>query len=197
MNERLTSYLENQQYTRNEATYASGLEEIQERFVQLLPENGTMMDLGCGSGRNTIYFSKRGLRVTPVEGSRILSDIATRNTGIKVRRMMFQELTDVDEYYGVWAGSSVLHFPYEQLVDVLRRIHKALKKDGVLYLSFKYGYFEGVRNGRHVLDMDETKFGKLLAKIEGFEIKEMFITSDERPNCQKQQWMNVFLSRID
>lgn len=197
MEDKTITYYDDREETNSKATYALSFNEIQERFVQLLPKNGTMMDFGCGSGRDTIYFSKKGLKVTPIDGSRILCDIATRNTGIKVRRMMFQELRDVDKYNGVWAGSSVMHLPYEQLVDVLKKVHRSLKKNGILYISFKYGLFEGVRNGRHFTDMDESKFGKLLAKVHGFEIEEMTVTPDIRPDRHKQQWMNVFLRRYD
>lgn len=197
MEERTITYYNESKRTSSKATYALSFNEIQDRFVELLPKDGTMLDFGCGSGRDTIYFANKGLRVTPVDGSRILCDIATRNTGIKAKRMMFQELQDVDKYNGVWAGCSVMHLPYEDLVDVLTKVHRSLKKNGILYISFKYGLFEGVRNGRHFTDMDESKFGKLLAKVNGFEIDEMSVTPDIRPDRHKQQWMNVFLRRCD
>ena len=179
-----------------DATFALSFTEIRDRFVKLLPDKGKIMDLGCGSGRDTLYFSRKGLIVTPVDASRILCDITTKHTGIKAKRMMFEDLNEVKKYDGIWAYASVEHLPYEQLVDVLKKVHRALKEQGILYISFKYGLFEGVRNGRHCMDMNENKFERLIHRIHGLEVIEMSVTSDIRQGKQ-QPWMNVFLRRVD
>ena len=51
---------------------------------------------------------------------------------------------------------------------------------GIFYTSFKYGNFEGVRNGRYFTDLTESSFAELINEVTGFEIIEEWITSDVR-----------------
>ena len=74
-----------------------------------------------------------------VDGSAEMCRIASRLTGIEVRHMYFHELEEKDKYDGIWACASILHVPYESMVAILQKLYEALKDDGVLYLSFKYG----------------------------------------------------------
>ena len=57
----------------------------------------------------------------------------------------------------------------------------ALKQNGIIYTSFKYGDFEGERNGRYFTDMTEISFKKLVENIKDLKIKEYWITSYLRP----------------
>lgn len=57
--------------------------------------------------------------------------------------MLFQELDAVNEYNGIWACSSILHLPKKELRSVLQKMCIALKDNGMIYTSFKYGNFEG------------------------------------------------------
>jgi len=64
--------------------------------------------------------------------------------GQPVRTMLFHELTAVREYDGVFASASLLHVPRSELVDVVGRIHAALREGGVAWASFKAGTAEGL-----------------------------------------------------
>lgn len=55
--------------------------------------------------------------------------------------MYFNELSIVNKYDGIWACSSILHLSLDDLVDVFKRMSKALKDEGIIYTSFKYGDF--------------------------------------------------------
>ena len=89
------------------------------------------------------------------DGAEELCKKASALTGIPVKCMLFQELEAVGVYDGIWACASILHLPQKELADVLCKIAVALKKNGVLYTSFKYGSFEGMRNGRYFTDFTE------------------------------------------
>ena len=78
----------------------------------------------------------------------------------------------------------------------MRKIWTALKDNGVLYTSFKYGTFEGERNGRYFTDMTEESLSALLNKATGFFIEEQWITSDARPGREEEKWLNVILRNI-
>lgn len=57
-------------------------------------------------------------------------------------------------------------YPMGNWDEVLYRIEKALKPQGILYMSFKHGVFEGERNGRYFLDFTEEKLEQLLKNIQ-------------------------------
>ena len=71
----------------------------------------------------------------------------------------------------------------------------ALKQNGLIYASFKYGTFEEMRNGRYFTDMTEESFKELLQKIGNLEIEETWITSDVRPGRGEEKWLNLFLRK--
>ena len=66
--------------------------------------------------------------------------------------MLFQNLDEEDQYDGIWACSSILHLPKDELKIVLNKMSRALRANGIIYTSFKYGNFEGERNGRFFTD---------------------------------------------
>ena len=154
------------------------------------------MDFGCGSGRDTKYFLSQGFQVEAIDGSEELCKLATVYTGIPVKNMLFQELNAVEQYDGIWACSSILHLPLPELNDVFQRITAALKKDGVFYTSFKYGNYEGERDGRYFTDMTEDRFSDFLKNIKGLELEEQWVTSDVRPERGDEKWLNIILRKI-
>ena len=82
--------------------------ETQEIFLVYLPDGGTILDFGCGSGRDTKYFLRRGYTVEAIDGSEELCKIASEYTGISVKQMMFHELSGVEKYDGIWACASII-----------------------------------------------------------------------------------------
>ena len=60
-----------------------------------------------------------------------------------------------------------------------------------MYCSFKYGDFEGIRQGRFFIDLNEDTF-KIYIKNTLFSINEILITNDVRPD-RKEKWLNVIL----
>lgn len=83
-----------------------------------------------------------------------------------------------------------------ELDEVLYRIEKALKPQGILYMSFKHGVFEGERNGRYFLDFTEEKLEQLLKKHTSLQQLRNFLTEDVRPD-REERWLNLFLKKIN
>ena len=187
-------------YNQNAVSFVEGtknvdFKSIQDKFISRLPQGATILDFGCGSGRDTKYFLEQGFKVTATDGSEELCKMASEYTGIPVKQMLFMELDEVAVYDGVWACSSILHCSYEDLVAVMQKINKALKNNGVLYTSFKYGMFSGERNGRFFTDMTEESFKELLAKCPELEIEDLTITTDVRPGRGEERWLNLILRK--
>ena len=187
-------------YNQNTQTFIDGtlsvdFSVIQNMFLELLPANAHILDFGCGSGRDTKYFIDKGHQVDAIDGSIELCKAASEYTGIDVKHMLFHELNEVEKYDAIWACSSILHLPYDELVTVMEKMTIALKDNGLIYTSFKYGTFEGVRNDRYFIDMNEEKIDKLLQEVTGIAIEETWITSDVRPGRGEEKWLNLFLRK--
>ena len=168
---------------------------VQDKFLSKLSSSSSILDFGCGAGRDTKYFLEKGYIVDAIDGSEELCKLASEYTGIEVKHMLFQELSDIEKYDGIWACSSILHLPYAELVEVMKKMIEALKETGIIYTSFKYGNFEGVRNGRYFIDMTEESLEKLLQDVGGLDVEDMWVTSDVRPGRGEEKWLNLFLRK--
>ena len=169
--------------------------ETQNRFSTLLPEHGYILDFGCGSGRDTKYFLEQGFYVDATDGSEEMCHIASNYTGIQVRRLLFEELDENKKYDGIWACASILHLPKKQLREVLENMYAALKSEGWIYTSFKYGEFEGERNGRYFTDFTTYTFKDFIHDMHGLKIEEHWITGDVRPGRGEEKWLNLLLQK--
>ena len=178
-----------------EGTLNVNFKATQDKFINKLPAKGYILDFGCGSGRDTKYFLAKDFNVDAIDGSIELCKIANEYTKIKVRHMYFNELSIVNKYDGIWACSSILHLSLDDLVDVFKRMSKALKDEGIIYTSFKYGDFSGERNGRFFTDMTEDSFAKLIANVDNLKVEEQWITADVRPQRGNEKWLNLILRK--
>ncbi|WP_302327398.1 class I SAM-dependent methyltransferase [Enterocloster lavalensis] len=189
-----------QYYNQHAKAYVDSTRDVefsqtQERFLQYLEPGARILDFGCGSGRDTKYFRNRGFQVEAVDGSAEFVRIASEYTGINVRRMLFQDLDEVERYDGIWACSSILHLPCAELEVVLGKMARALRRRGIVYTSFKYGTEEGERSGRYFTNMTEAKMAGLLERIPVYDVEEMWVTFDVRPGRGDERWLNMILRK--
>ena len=155
-----------------------------------------ILDFGCGSGRDTKYFLERGFLVDAIDGSKKLCEAASEYTGIEVKNMLFADLNEVDKYDGIWACASILHVPKNELFDVFKNMIRALKDEGIIYASFKYGDFEGERNGRYFTYFDEESFKIFCQKFsKEVKIEKLWISGDVVPGREGERWLNIILKK--
>ncbi|MBQ9001661.1 MAG: class I SAM-dependent methyltransferase [Eggerthellaceae bacterium] len=169
--------------------------DMQEKLASLLAPGASVLDFGCGSGRDAKSFLKQGFRVAATDGSPEMCRIASRLTGLEVRNELFGDLADVAAYDGIWACSSILHLPKAELADVFPKMLAALRPGGVIYASFKYGTFEGWRNGRYFTDFTEASFRDFADAVGGFEAAEQWVSGDVRPGRGDEKWLNLLLAK--
>ena len=165
----------------------------QDLFLSYLNEGNSILDLGCGSGRDTKYFLSKGYKVDATDGSEEICKVASDYTGINVKCLLFNELDEIDKYDGIWACASILHLDRDDLIDVFHRIARALKDNGILYTSFKYSEFEGMRNGRYFTDFTIESFNEFQTNIPEFIIEKKWITSDVRAGREDEKWLNLIM----
>ncbi|WP_343208676.1 class I SAM-dependent methyltransferase [Anaerolentibacter hominis] len=183
-----------QGYARS--TRTADVSSLYEPFESRIKPGAHILDLGCGSGRDSRYFEGRGFRVTAADGSPEMCRIAGKLLGREVRCMRFEELEDIEEYDGVWACASLLHVEREALPEILRRIATALKPHGILYASFKYGTGEAEQEGRVFQHYTEDDLPGLFCPENGFCRLEWKLTADVRPE-RKARWLNIVAERVD
>lgn len=138
------------------------MSHLYRRFLPLIPEGGRILDLGCGSGRDSRYFLEKGFQVTAIDGSAELCRLASKYIGQEVLCMDFADLAFENCFDGVWACASLLHVPRDSIKDILARIHRALACGGVLYASFKAGKGERTRGERFFSDYGQEDMGSLV-----------------------------------
>ena len=112
-------------------------------FLDFLPAKASILELGCGGGRDAQYMISRGFAVEPTDGVPAIAAKASERLGLAVRVMRFDELEAFERYDAVVASASLLHVPREGLPDVLTRIWNALKPGGWHLATYKTGQVEG------------------------------------------------------
>lgn len=161
-----------------------------DKFESYIPDCGHILDAGCGSGRDSRAFKQHGYSVVAFDASTEMCRMASELIGQEVLLMRFDEMKFVNQFDGIWACSSLLHVPNEELPEILGKMRKALKETGTMYVSFKYGEGTKQRGDRTFSDFTEESLMVLLNNA-GFEVIECGITSDIRPGRADEKWVNV------
>lgn len=175
-------------------TFHADMSICRNRFLSLLPKdrdkNITILDAGCGSGRDSLCFMKQGFLVEAFDASEAICRIAEQNLGQEVTCMSFEDISYIERFDGIWACASLLHVSRRNLPAVLHRLYRALKSQGIIYASFKYGNSEEVRGERQFSDFKEDS-GRELFESAGFTVLECFVTTDVRPDHSAEKWVNI------
>ena len=172
------------------STFKVEMESLYAPFLRYLPEQASILDLGCGSGRDSFAFKNKGYQVEAIDYSAELVKKAKELTGIEVRQQSFYELNESEKYDGIWACASLLHCDRDCLPEVIGRIFKALKPNGVCYMSFKYGNTDREKEGRSFTDLNEQQAHELIKQIDQALLLQQWITIDKRPD-RDEEWLNV------
>ena len=114
----------------------------------------TILDLGCGPGRDLRVFARLGHVAVGLEGSARFAAMARAATGCEVWQQDFLKL-DLPHarFEGVFANAALFHVPTQELPRVLSQLRAALKPGGVLFSSNPHGRDEegwsGARYGAY------------------------------------------------
>jgi len=108
----------------------------------------TILDFGCGPGRDLKTFTALGHTAIGLEGAAAFVAMARADTGCEVWQQDFAALALPDERFdGIFANASLFHVPSQELPRVLRQLHAALKPAGVLFSSNPHGENQEGWNG--------------------------------------------------
>lgn len=176
MNETITYYNQNAEEYFNKTVNVS-MQESYDQVEAYLKPGDKILDLGCGSGRDSRYFLSKGYDVFFVDGSKEMCRLSENYIGRDVCNITFEELDYNNEFNAVRACASLLHVDSKGMIDVLCSIRNALKTDGILYASWKYGLEEKIENKRYYINLDERVVRELF-NIASLKIEKIWSTAD-------------------
>ena len=153
------------------------------------PAPYTILDLGCGPGRDLQSFARLGHRAIGLEGAAAFATMARNDSGCEVWQQDFLKLELPSEYFdGVFANASLFHVPTQELARVLKQLHATLKPGGVLFSSNPRGQNEeSWRSGRYGAYHDLPAWRAFLTAAGFLELEHYY-----RPSglaCQEQPWL--------
>lgn len=189
-------YYENHSKEFIDNTYKCDMSMMYQLFESKLnKKNATILDLGFGSGRDIEYFFSKGYEVYGVDPVEKFCKFIEEKGFNNIYCQSANEMTFHDKFDGIWACASLLHVHKNNLNEAFNKCSIALKKDGVMYCSFKYGDFEGVRNGRYNIDLNEKTIQNYI-KNTNLVIEEIKLSLDVRENRNNEKWLNILLRKV-
>ena len=172
-------------------TMNADMSEAQNEFLKYITTGNKILDVGCGAGRDSLYFTNKGFAVTAVDGCKSFCDRVREIVGCEVLNITFDQIAFDNTFDGIWACASLLHVPSEKLESILKRILRAAKAGAPIYLSFKYGDFEGYKGGRYFCYYTEKTIRKKLDSL-NLQPEKMWLRGDSRARAETV-WLNIII----
>jgi ubiquinone/menaquinone biosynthesis C-methylase UbiE len=174
------------------------------QFMQSIPEHGSILDVGCGSGRDAKIFCDHGFTVTGVDLSGKLLEIAKKN--IPTAIFLKEDLRDLhfpsNSFDGIWACTSLIHIKHVEIERVLRTFYTFLKPNGIIGIVMKAGSGERFTSSRSLpsekryFSFYSKSFLKSIIANVGFRITEMhtYNEKDCYEEVLKNKWKIVIFA---
>jgi len=149
----------------------------------------TILDFGCGPGRDLKTFADLGHVAIGLEGAHAFAELARSHSGCAVWEQDFLHLDLPPERFdGIFANASLFHVPAQELQRVLRELHAALKQGGVLFSSNPRGSNEsGWNHGRYGVYHDLDAWRAFMTAV-GFDEIDHYYRPPGLPRDQ-QPWL--------
>jgi len=176
-------------------TFNADMSAIRNRFISYLPIHGTILDAGCGPGRDVKAFVEAGYKVYAMDASQAMVEHCSTIIGDRCRLATFQDYTTDIKFDGIWACASLLHLEPEELAVVIKKFTMFLKPGGVFFMSFKYGTENYVKDGRYFNCQTEESMRELLKTCTNLSVADLFITNDVRQGHEGEKWVNVMVKK--
>ena len=149
----------------------------------------TILDLGCGPGRDLKAFTDMGHVAIGIEGAAKLAAMAREHSGCEVWQQNLLALRLPPTCFdGVFANAVLFHVPTQELARVLGELHGSLKPGGVLFSSNPRGSGEeGWSSGRYGAYHDLAAWRLHMTAV-GFVELEHYYRPEGLP-CEQQPWL--------
>jgi SAM-dependent methyltransferase len=183
-------------YDRNARGFFAGTvgHDVSQNIAALLeaieaPAPYTILDLGCGPGRDLKTFSALGHHAIGLDGSAEFVAMAAAYSGCEVWHQNFFDLHLPKDYFdGIYANASLFHVPRSLLPEVLGKLHAALKSGGVLFSSNPRGNNEEGWNGARWGSFHDYPAWKAYLVGAGFTLLRHYYRPEGLPR-EQQPWL--------
>ena len=160
------------------------------RFLQYVPKGASIVDLGCGSGRDLKYFKDNGYEAEGLDASEKLCILAREYSGCPVLCTDFLSWKTERRYDAFWANASLLHLTGKDIITFFAHKTKYLADNGIFYMSLKTGIPQGDDpKGRYFTPFSEELLEQLL-KASKLELIDRWSNSDALGRSDTK-WMSV------
>ncbi len=164
-------------------------------FLKYVKREGKILDFGCGSGRDSLYFKNKGYNVTAIDGSEEMCKIAREYTGLDVKCMNFNDFNEVNSYDGIWACGTLLHVKRKEVLNMLIKLRDALTENGYIFAALKNGTGEEItKDGRYYCYFDLDEMEDLTNQANLDTVLVYMSRSVNNPNEEKY-WNNFILKK--
>ena len=123
-------------------------------FEPHIPSHADILDIGFGSGRDIKYFTSKGHNVEGIDIDEEFVEYA-KSIGMNVSLQNIMTFNPDKKYDAIWACASLVHISKEKLPKIFEKLKSLLKPNGVVYVSLKYGTFEGYIAEQYYTYLDE------------------------------------------
>lgn len=153
------------------------------------PPPFTILDFGCGPGRDLKAFVAHGHVAIGLEGTASFAAMARAHSGCEVWQQDFLKLDLPDQRFdGIFANASLFHVPRQELPRVLRQLRASLKPGGVLFSSNPRGTNqEGWNRGRYGVFHDLESWRGFLTEAGFVELTHYYRPTGVPP--EQQNWL--------
>ncbi len=163
------------------------------KFISYL--NGKrVLDVGCGSGRDTDYLTEEGYAVTGIDASKAMIELAREKMAGTFEVMDMMSLRfDNSSFDGIWCCASLFHLPKKDAPVAVGEFARTLKEGGVLYVSVKEG--EGERMLSHAKVDNKPRFYAFyrMAELEDMLREHGFvILHADTEDVESVTWLNIY-----
>jgi 2-polyprenyl-3-methyl-5-hydroxy-6-metoxy-1,4-benzoquinol methylase len=195
----LTDYYEQNANAFIATTRDVDMSDARGRFLAVMPLHqgspARILDAGSGSGRDASAFRRLGHEVEACDASPAMVAATQKHAGVPTRLMRFEDFAWEHPFEGIWACASLLHVAMADLPGVIDRLAAHLVPGGALYLSFKRGTGERVKDGRRFTDMTAESLAALLDRSGAFRRPTIWESLDCRPDRASEVWVNAVVNK--
>jgi len=113
---------------------------LAQELIQYIGQNGHIVEVGCGTGRDMSWFEAQNANIIGIDLSMGMLTYARKEVRGNLVSMNMRYLGFCNDYFdGAWCCASLLHLPKNEAVYALQEIKRVLKSSGMLVLSVQKG----------------------------------------------------------
>jgi len=176
-----------------EKSVAVDMSDLCDKFLKYVPKGSTILDIGCGSGRDLKYFREHGYMAEGLEPSVELKRLAEEYSGCKVHLSTIQDFNPTAKYDALWVCASVLHLNHDEQISFFAGIDKFLNSRGVVCISMKSGIKTGKDElGRYFENFNEERLRSILKSNNRIKVINQWMSHDIM-NRNDTIWINILM----